>query len=420
MHCIECKKEAVIKNATKADRNTLPRGWKKVGEAKYCDKCWNKKYYLKAISIPVLKPLGEGVGWPEFRKSLNAAWVESTSLSNWMSSEMYARDIRRALGDEKLGPMPKIYLYPEAVKIHPEIPSGAVASMEQTIKRRYSAKRFQVLWTRECSISNYRYPYPAAFPRQSWKPSYETAGKESGDMVPCVSLVMRRGERFLLQLRSGQDFRRQLSDFKAIVDGRAFGGEISFVRKKVSDDHRNGVSGRDSGGQKARYRVMCKIAGWFPRKDPGERSGMMFVRTDVDAMVVALDEKGERLWWYNGDDIKRLQARHKRRLDRLADDHKNEYRPHAKFQSLRETWSENQQNYLKNSVHQIANSVCGLASRKKYAVVKYDDSERRYCEQFPWFSLASRLESKCTELGLEFIHSSAEVKKDTEDSLEEA
>lgn len=333
---------------------------------------------------------------------------------------MYVRDIRRKPDDKKLAPMPKMYLYPEAVKIHPDIPSSAVASMEQTIKRRYSAKRLQILWTRECSVSNYRYPYPAAFPRQSWKPSYETAGKESGDLVPCVSLVMRRGERFLLQLRAGKEFRRQLADFKAIVDGRAFGGEISFVRKKVSDDHHNGVTDRDSGGQKAHYRIMCKIAGWFPKKDPGERSGTLFVRTDVDAMIVALDEKGERLWWYNGDDIKRMQARHKRRLDRLQDDHKHEFRPNAKFQSLRETFVLNQQEYLKNSIHQMASSVCGLASRRKYAEIKYDDSERRYCEQFPWFSLANRLKSKCTELGLEFTHSSTEVVDNKEESLEEA
>jgi hypothetical protein len=44
--------------------------------------------------------------------------------------------------------------------------------------------------------------------------------------------------------------------------------------------------------------------------------GVLFVRTTADAMIVALDRKGEKLWNYHGEQIPRWSAEHRKQLQR--------------------------------------------------------------------------------------------------------
>jgi hypothetical protein len=85
-------------------------------------------------------------------------WAASTQASNWILTELYARDARRTGKEEKLPPMPKIYLYPELRERFPELPSQAVASLENTVKAKYRAKRYETIWTAKSSLPVYRYP----------------------------------------------------------------------------------------------------------------------------------------------------------------------------------------------------------------------------------------------------------------------
>lgn len=406
--CIQCLA------ASKTPR--LPRGWKTHKEATYCDKCWRQKYTLRAISIPVLRPLGEGVGWPQFRSDLAKAWADSTACANWLSSEYYARDVRRDSITKKMPPMPAVYLYPEATKRFPELPTQAVAGMCQSVGLKYRSKRYDIVWTSAATNSNFRYPYPAAFPGQAWTPSYQPAGKDGGDLIPCVSVALRRGSRYLIQLRGGREFARQLRDFKALVSGGCVHGDITFYRQRVNgNDNRNGVGGRDSGDQKANFRVMCKMVGWFPKIAPTEATGVLRVRSDVDAMLVALNEKDERLWWLNADQVKRWTTEHRRNLQRWAEDQKHELRPNAPFQSRRESAANKFRNRISTWIKQSVAQVCGLAHRRRYAEVIYDDSERRNSPEFAWAELKSRLSIKCNEIGVKFT-SSDEVETDSVDS----
>ena len=70
-----------------------PTGWKKLGDATYCPQCWRKKYILRAITMPVSSPLD--CSWDELRKALRSMWAQTTAASNWMMTELYARDVRR-------------------------------------------------------------------------------------------------------------------------------------------------------------------------------------------------------------------------------------------------------------------------------------------------------------------------------------
>src|SRR5450755_3371185 len=140
-------------------------------------------------------------------------WAASTQASNWILTELYARDVRRTGKEEKLPPMPKIYLYPELRERFPELPSQTVASLENTVKAKYRAKRYETLWTAKSSLPVYRYSAPFPVPNQGWSLTLENDR-------PVVSV--RLGERRVgLRLKGGPRFYRQLGALRAIESGTA-------------------------------------------------------------------------------------------------------------------------------------------------------------------------------------------------------
>ena len=404
----------------------LPRGWKRHADRIYCDACWHERYVMRAITIPVVRPLGDGIGWPELREALDAAWSQITAAANWMTSEMYARDCKREPGMEKMPKMPKIYLYPDAVERFPDLPSQVVSSLEQAIKRKWAAKRYEVMWTCAASTPNARYPQPFSNPAQACSVEYVHAGKDGGDMVPAVNVVLLRGKRFTLQLRGGGEFARQIADFKLIVQGRAIQSEITLIRQRVSGGSNRSSPGtqRDGGGQRFSTRLMCKIVGWFPRTPKKDRTGTMFVRTDADSFLVALDVKQQKLRVWNCDHVRRWISEHTRRINRLSDDQKAEQRPLAKFQSRREADAWKFRNRIDSCIREAVAQVAGVADRMRFAEVKLDDTDRSYFgARFDWSGFLGRLKTKLDELGIVLTirsgDASGDVKLKTPDPLAE-
>lgn len=95
-------------------------------------------------------------------------WTVTTQASNWMMTELYARDVRRGSGEEKMPAMKPVYLYPEARARFPELPSQTVAAMEQAVTKKYRAERRDIIWTCRRSLPTYRYPSPFPIPGQGW------------------------------------------------------------------------------------------------------------------------------------------------------------------------------------------------------------------------------------------------------------
>jgi hypothetical protein len=111
---------------------------------------------------------------------------------------------------------------------------------------------------------------------------------------PVVSV--RLGERRVgLRLKRGTRFHRQLGALRAVEAGTAVQGELDLYQRRRC--------------------VLCKMVAWLPR-DPGpkEKVGTLFVGTTADAMIVALDRKGEKLWNYHGEQIPRWSAEHRKQL----------------------------------------------------------------------------------------------------------
>jgi len=135
---------------------------------------WPRPTSSGRISLPVAGPVD--ANWAELRPALRDAWIDTTRCANWMLTEFYKGDVRRAPQDTKLGPMPRTYLYPEGRARFPNLPAQTVAHLENQTRRLYSAQRYELLWLGARSLATMRYPTPCRFPRRAGRSSDRRAG----------------------------------------------------------------------------------------------------------------------------------------------------------------------------------------------------------------------------------------------------
>ena len=203
-------------------------------------------------------------------------------------------------------------------------------------------------------------------------------------------------------MRGGREYRRQLAAFTQIASGEAVVADMTLYRQRANAaDHRNGVVGRDSGGQKTSYRVMCMIVAWLPREPVGKGDGVLFVRTDEDSLLVALNAKDKRLWELNADHNRRWAAEHYRKLKRWSNDQKAENRPPA-FQARREQDCTKYRRRIDSDCHEAAAQLVNYAARRLFATIRYNDNVRNFQKSFPWQRLRDLICEKADAKGIDF------------------
>jgi hypothetical protein len=202
-------------------------------------------------------------------------------------------------------------------------------------------------------------------------------------------VIVRIAERkYGLRLKGGFRYRRQLASFRSICSGEAKYGELDLYR-----------AGSD---------LFCKMVAWLPRRQPQEgRSGVLYVRTAPDALLVAFNAKDEALWRYNADQVRRWTAEHSTRLQRWSEDTKAEERPYPRFAERREAAANKYHHRLHSSADQAAAHLANYAARRKLLAVDYNDSDRSYCTEYVWFHLRERIAMLLDERGIEFHVSEA-------------
>jgi hypothetical protein len=351
----------------------LPKRWKRREDGVFCPDCWRKRYVLRAITVPVASPLD--CGWKELDANLKAMWSATTAASNWMMTEFYRRDVRRN-GQRQLPPMPRVYLYPEARQRFTQLPSQTVAALERAVGAKYRAKRYDVIWTCSASLPTFRYPTPFPVPNQGW-----TIGMEND--APVVSLRIADA-RIRLRLKGGPQFRRQRRAFEDMIAGEAVRGECALYRQGTH--------------------IMVKLAAWLPRKEGADRreGTVLRVSTQADALLQAVNTQDQCIWRYNGDHLRRWTAEHARQLQRWSEDSKVETRPVPSFAPRRQAAVAKYRRRMETACHEIAAQLAGYATRRHFAKVVYDDNQKGFCSQFPYFRLRQLLTQKLDVAGIQF------------------
>jgi len=379
----------------KSDR--VPMGWKRDAtnrEKLTCSACWKQGHVLRAITFPVAGPVG--ATWDEFRPALNDAWQHATALSNWGVQALMASDVTRMPDMEKLPKMPDIQLYALCKGQFPGW-SQSAACILRAITQKYRASRFERIWLGQAALPNMRYPQPFPMHNAAWKARYDEGGR------PLVLVKLPSGP-FTLRLRGGNQFRRQLTAFRQIVEGQAVQGELALYRQRANaGDHRGGGKGRDSGGRQFATRVMCKMVAWLPRTPTREGTGTLLVTTAPDAMVVALNAKDEKLFSIHGDHIRRWTITHQSQLQRWSDDSKMEVRRGSvPFASRREAACGKFNRRMDTAVKEIAAQVVNYAARRRFAEVRWIGGDSGFVGSFRWHALIERMRTKCNEFGIQF------------------
>jgi len=289
--------------------------------------------------------------------------------------------------------MRKVYLYPEARLRFPRLAAQSVASLDHAVLGRYRKCRYGLIWTGNESLPTYRYPVPYPMHNQGWRPEY------SGDGEPVVH-VRIQGSRWMLGLRRGRQYRRQLAGFGELVNGDAIRGELSLYRRRASSgDHRSGVLERDAGGQKTATRVLCKMVAWFPRSaKPVLAGNLLVVAGEDDALLAACRRGRERVWMLHADHAWRWIAEYRARLQRWADDQKGGSR-RPRFESRRKASTAKFQRRMDSLVHEASTKLANYAARQRVAVVRYDDHEPTRAH-FPWHELRKRIRYKLDDRGI--------------------
>ena len=373
--CCICGLERNTKSTAKGEART-PKGWKNHAGQLYCADDWRKKYVLRAITMQIASPSdGSDSSWKDFRLELKAMWAATTQACNWMSTELYAQDVRRN-GEDKMPPMTRVYLYPKARLRFPSIPSQTVAALENTVQAKYRAKRYDVIWRCAATLATYRYPTPFPIPNRGW-----TASIESDKPMVRARIGERRWE---LRLKASVRFRRQLNAFRQIASGDAIQGEMVLME-----------SGKD---------VACKLVAWFPRQAQATRTGTLVARSASQKLLIALNEKDEKLWVYNGDQLPRWAAEHRDQLQRWSEDQKAEHRPDPPFAERRGHAAAKYNQRMASACHAIAAMLVGYAERRRFAAIRWDDSDQSFAPQFPWFRLHELIREKADALGIAFEH----------------
>jgi hypothetical protein len=289
-----------------------------------------------------------------------------------MMTELYARDVRRG-AEEKMPPMARVYLYPEARGRFPALPSQTVASLEQSVQRKYRAARYAVVWTAAASLPTHRYPTPFPVPSQAWHATIE---------ADQAIVSVRIGDaRWRLRLKRGPQFRRQMTAFRQIANGEAIPGELAIY---------------DRSG------VMVKMVAWLPRaEDTAPRADVLTVRTGKDRLLLAVNAKEETLWLYNGDHLRRWIGEHRTQNQRWNEDQKFEQRPVPSFAERREAAARKFRQRMDSATHEIAAQLAGYAARRHFAQVRYDDSDHSYLgDAFPWYRLRMLIAEKLDARGI--------------------
>lgn len=385
IRCAGCGDERPAKPTREGDAK-LPRGWRRTPDASpYCPTCWDARYVLRAITVPVAGP-AEG-SWEDLRDALRAAFEASTAAANVTIQALARADAVRTPDLERLPPCPTPYLYPVVREAVPGLDPQSATALIRAIEGKYRAIRYDVLWLRKAAWPTFRYPYPYPVHNQAWGLSVSSGG----DMLLSVRF---QAQRRLLRLRSGPHFRRQRRALELAIAGEAIRGELTLYEVGAHPgDHRSNGSGRS--------RLMAKMVLWLPKREAQAASGSMLVEGTPESFLVASIPGSGVRWVLNGDRIRQQVVGYDRSRQRRAEDLKHEKRwPRRRREAFLRAGQEaatRQRHRLSSYCHEVSHMLAERARRAKVAEVVLDLSRARFVAPFPWHELVEKLRYKLEE-----------------------
>lgn len=368
---------------------------------------------IRTSSLPVKTCLSHT--WKDFCDKLHECWAQSTALADWAARELDRRDVVRMPDDKKLPAMPRIPKTRKGRKwlrglyglasVTFNFAGGfwkgaaiCAGSIIRAVERKYRKERPAAIWSRTRTSARYRYPYPYPVHPTCWDVEFR-----SGRPVLCLKLP---GSAFEIELRTGQEFARQVGDLRRIASGEAKKCQLIFSRQRSYGSHRRTLADREpGGGNRASYRIMVRFV--FQSETTKKAADrVLTLCTDPNAFWVA-ELDGRRAWVLNADHIKRAydwQQIHQARRQRWSEDCKAESRGNSRrrrqFQEHRDRLCEKQSRRLRSWCQESASHLAAFAERQNVGHVLYRNIDKSYMPSFPWAMLKDCLAHALKQRGI--------------------
>jgi len=140
------------------------------------------------------------------------------------------------------------------------------------------------------------------------------------------------------------------------------------------------------------------------------------VQTSPDELLVAVDAQ-DGIWRYHGDHLPRWSAEYRKARQHFAEDAKGEPGRSVTFADRRMAVALKYQRRMQSAVREAAANLIGHAKRRRCARLRYDDSVRAFCPDFPFAALREWLRQQCDGSGIAFEYVTTSPARSLEDSL---
>ena len=339
--------------------------------------------------------------WMALNEALRASWGDCTRVANWATRQLAQAEPPRTAGQAKLSKHERVYLYPGARALAPDLTTGSVVALLHSVEGRYRARRFDCIWRCAEALPSYRYPTPLPLGKQVF-----SVLEHDGRVVVSAPI---RGERWSLLLAGGKRHRRAVKQALMIARGEAVAAELVLLERPRGSKRHSTRDPRDAGATRRGAQLMAKLVAWFPREPRGPASGQLMVWTNADGLLAyrrADDEGDNSVKWIRGDHILRLSAQRRRLIDRLSDDLKRELRwprrTRRRMVSANHPRLRRLNDAIGSALKEAARLVCGVALRRRCSSVSYQDSDRSFVAELPWAALRERMLVVLGEAGITF------------------
>jgi hypothetical protein len=283
---------------------------------------------------------------------------------------------------------------------YPQMAGVTAAVICQTVRKNWSAERYDVLWTGKRAKRSYSPPMPIPSPQNGF-----SLIDRDGKLV----LRFRLPDGWIeLSLFAGPDAAWRFARLRAALAAeQTLSAELRLTAGRASDG-RGGLTMNEPA--KALPKLRAKIICRFPATPAAakRRERLLELRTDPAYLLVGVIGDDDP-WILAGDQAKEWYFAEERRRWRLSLDGGDRRRRAKRRRGAGTPLVEQQTKYrrrMKSWIQQQAAAVARLCQRRTVTHVTYDDERREFLPPFAWAELRAALSQALAKIGVEFVASS--------------
>ena len=334
---------------------------------------------IRTICIPIAECISHTKSelYAMLRRSLDA----SRSVANIAATECLRQD---DITQDKCG---KLYTYPRCKDMY-EGCSFMVASVCRAVEKCYKQDRWQMKRGIRASRSYRSMPWPML---NNASCSTLQVVDEGEYLTAKIKLL---NGHVVVRLAGGSNYRDQIRGLRKAIELDAICDSKLWIDRS--------------------HKSILGISVDLPNKEAKERDGVVQVVSGIDYLAAMIIPRQQHPFVINADDVQQWKAESVRRNQRWRQARKQGI-DRRRLREESSAFAEKMQRRLKSKTHEIASQIVAKADRVNAKIIELNFTIKSYLPSFPWYELASKIEYKANDAGIEVLVKTQSV---TEPQLE--